>query len=182
MMYDYEEEALPLNVKALPHDIELKLDFLPTQHPYVPRLCKERGHFVIWNGDKNNNADLYEDSQKFKDEPQWLTSINRENVELGIALVYDYKDELIIGSLKTANYMNKRTTVQIRNFIRKMWTDVIMMFGDRKIICPSGGLFESYHLAMNQKRIPHDAYHREIMKQFGFKRNGNYWVRHGSNN
>lgn len=182
MMYDYEEEALPLRAKVLPFNIELKQDFLPTQHPYVPRLCKERGHFVIWNGNKEDNLDLYEDSQKFKDELQWLTSNNRENVELGIALLYDYDCELIVGSLKTANYMNKRTSIQIRSFIRSMWSDIILMFGDRKIICPAGSLFEYYHLAMNQKRIPHEAYHHDVMKQFGFKRVNDYWVRDGSNN
>lgn len=181
-MYDYEEEALPLRMNMLPQNIELKQDFLPTQHPYVPRFCKERGHFIIWNGNKNDDQDLYEDSQKFKDEPQWLTSNKTENVELGIALLYDYDYELIIGSVKTANYMNRRTGVQIRSFIRKMWNDIILMFGDRKIICPAGSLFEYYHLAMNQKRIPHDAYHHDIMKQFGFKRVDDYWVRDGFNN
>jgi hypothetical protein len=182
MMYDYEKEALPLNMRVLLPNIELKQDFLPTQHPYVPRLCKERGHFLIWNGNKNDDLDLYNDSQKFKYESQWLTSNNIENVELGIALLYDYNYELIVGSLKTANYMNRRTSAQIRSFIRKMWNDIILMFGDRKIICPAGSLFEYYHLTMNQKRIPHDVYHHDIMKQFGFKRVNDYWVRDGFNN
>ena len=182
MMYDYEEEALPLRVNVQLHDIEVKQDFLPIKHPYVPRLCKERGHFFIWNGNKEDYLDLYEDSQKFKNESQWVNTDDPEKIELGICLVYDYDYEVIIGSLKTANYMNRRTSIEIRNYIRKMWADVLLMFGDRKIICPTGSLFECYHLAMNQKRIPHEAYHREVMKQFGFKRTGDYWVRHGSNN
>ena len=175
-MYDYEKSASPISLK-IPSDIEVVLDNIPIKHPFVPRICAQQGYLFIWFGTKETDPDLYEDSQDNKLDSQWATLTNNENIEKGVALFHIYDDEVIIGSFKTAGYMGKRGKVEVRNFLRKMWTDTITMFGDKRIICPAGSMFEFLHLTMNQKRIPHEPYHRELMQQFGFKRVGDYWIR-----
>lgn len=175
-MYAYEENASPISLK-IPSDIEVVLDNIPIKHPFVPRICAQQGYLFIWFGTKETDPDLYKCSQDSKLDSQWVKSTNNENIEKGVALLHIYEDEVIVGSLKTAGYMNKRGNVEVRKFLRKMWSDTITMFNDKRIICPSGSMFESLHLFLNQKRIPHEPYHRELMKQFGFKRIEDYWVR-----
>jgi hypothetical protein len=175
-MYDYSEEAILLPPNT-PSDIEIQLDNLRVTYPVVPRICARKAYFFIWFGNKETDADLYEDSQRSKYDSQWVHCQNKEHIEKGVVMVHIYDDEVIIGTMKTAGYMNRRSNIEVRSFIRKMWTDIILMFGEKKIICPSGTYLECLHLIMNQKRITHEPYHREIMKQFGFTRIGDYWVR-----
>lgn len=175
-MYEYEEEAQPLDINVLPN-IDVQLDYIPIAHPVVPRLSPRRGHLFIWYSDKEKYPELYEYSQQAKGEAQWVNTNNQDLVEMGVGLFHIYKNEVIIGSLKTAGYLNTQSSIFVRSYIRKMWSDTITMFGDRKLVCPSGSMFEYIHLTLNQKRIPHEAYHREIMKQFGFTRCGDYWIR-----
>lgn len=175
-MYDYEEEAI-LPLPSHPSDVEIQLDHLRITYPVVPRICSRRAHMFIWFSDKEQDPDLYYDCQRSKYDVQWAHCSDKEKIEKGVALIHIYEDEIIIGTVKTAGYMNRKTDVEIRAFIRKMWSDIISMFGNKKIICPSGSYLECLHLAMNQRRITHEPYHREIMKQFGFKRVGDYWVR-----
>jgi hypothetical protein len=161
-----------------PPDIDFKLDDISIAHPYVPRICKEQGHMLIWWGTAETDPDLLEECLQVKDEAQWITCEDRWKIEKGIALIYPYTEEVIIGALKTPGYFHRRTNIAQRAFLRKMWADVICMFGNRKLICPSGGYFNYLHLSINQKRIPHEAYHRELMKQFKFRREGDFWIRY----
>ncbi len=177
-MYEYSKGPNPLNLLCKPIDIDFKLDNIPVAYPYVPRICAETGHILIWFGTADTDPDLVEECLRVKNEPQWITCDNICKIEKGVALIYPYDDEIIIGSLKTPGYFHLRTTVNQRSFLRKMWTDVISMFGDRKIICPSGGYFNYLHLSINQIRIPREAYHRELMKQFKFRREGDFWIRY----
>ena len=176
MMYEYNEGSNPLHVQLLPN-IEVQEDNLPVEYPYVPRICGNRGYFFIWYGDAVNDSDLVENWIKSNGEQQWIQCSQSWMIEKGVALIYPYGNEIIIGSVKTAGYMNTRTRPQLRKFIKSMWTDVVTMFGDRRIICPSGGYFEHLHKTMNQKRIPHEAYHWKVMKQHQFKRDGQFWIR-----
>jgi len=177
-MYDYTEKPNPLDMRHFPNNIEIQLDVLPIIHPYVPRLCEQRGHFLIWWGTAETDYDLLEECLRSKDEAQWITCEDQRKIEKGVALIYPYAEEVIIGAVKTPAYFHRvRTTIAQRAFLRKMWSDIICMFGNRKLICPSGGYFNYLHLSMNQTRIPHAAYHRELMKQFKFKRFDNYWIR-----
>jgi hypothetical protein len=175
-MFAYQEEPNPLNVKLLPN-IDVKKDDLPIAYPYVPRICKEQGYMFIWYGTPESDPDLVEDCLRVKNEPQWISCEESWKIETGIALIYPYKNEIIIGAVKTPGYMKKRTSAEIRNVLRHMWRDIIHMFGDKKIICPSGSYFEYLHMSMSQIKIPHEAYHWKIMKQNGFKRDGHYWIR-----
>jgi hypothetical protein len=173
-MYEYSEESNPLNVTLLPN-IEIQQDYLPVAHPYVPRICSNRGYFFIWYGTPQTDPDLVPFVSK--GEPQWVNCNNQDHIELGVALVYPYETEYIIGSVKTAGYVNTRGRVGVRNMLRRIWDDLTIMLGDKKMICPSGSYFELLHMVMNQKRIPHEAYHWKIMKQHGFKREGEFWIR-----
>lgn len=177
-MYEYNAKPNPLNPLVEFSHIEYKLDNIPIAHPYVPRLCNEQGHMLLWYGTAETDPDLVEACMASKNEEQWITCDSIDKIELGVSLIYPYDDEIIIGSVKVPGYFNLRTNPEIRAFIKTMWRDIIVMFGDRKIICPSGGFFNYLHLSMNQKRIPREAYHREIMQQFQFKRDGDFWIRH----
>ena len=176
-MYEYSKNANPLNLLTCPCDIDFKLDEIPLAYPYVPRICEEQGHMLIWWGTKETDPDLADECIRVKDEPQWITCNDSWKIEKGVALIYPYENEVIIGSLKTPGYFHLRSSINQRAFLRKMWADVISMFGDRTIICPSGGYFNYLHLSINQIRIPREAYHREIMKQFKFRREGDFWIR-----
>lgn len=175
-MYEYSEESKPLSVQLQPN-IEVQQDKLPTRHPYVPRICKDRGYFLIWYGTPETDPDLVMLSLACKKEEQWVNCSEEWMIEKGVALVYPYEDEVIIGSLKTAGYMNTRSRPELRRFIKSMWDDIIVMFGDKRIICPSGSYIEQLHISINQKRIPHDAYLAKIMQSKGFVRYGDYWIR-----
>ena len=175
-MYHYEEEAL-LQPPLPPSDVEIHLDHLRVTYPVVPRICSRRAYFFIWFSDKNQDPDLYDDCQRSKYDVHWAHCSDKEKIEKGVAMIHIYEDEIIIGTLKTAGYMNKKPPAENRAFIRKMWTDIFNMFGDKKIICPSGTYLECLHLTMNQRRITHEPYHHDIMKQFGFKRVGDYWIK-----
>ena len=175
-MYDYEDETA-LHLPPHPPDVEIQLDHLRITYPVVPRICSRRGHIFIWFSDRDQDPDLYDDCQRSKYDVQWVHCSDKEKIEKGVALIHVYDDEIIIGTVKTAGYMNRKSDVENRAFIRKMWYDIISMFGDKKIICPSGSHLECLHLVMNQRRITHEPYHREIMKQFKFRRDGDFWIR-----
>jgi len=179
-MYEYSEESKPLTV-TLPPNVEVKQDFLPTQHPYVPRLCEQRGYFLIWYGTKDSDPDLVEDCLKAKTEPQWISCDDSEKIDRAVVLVYPYDDEVIIGTVKYAGYVKKRTTAQKTKLLREVWADIIKMFGDKRIVCPSGTYFDYLHLCINQKRAPHDAYYKRLMSVNGFVRTGEYWIREREN-
>ena len=153
-MYDYEEEPV-LPLPPHPSDVEIQLDHLRITYPVVPRICSRRAHMFIWFSDKEQDPDLYNDSQRSKYDVQWAHCNDKEKIEKGVALIHIYDDEIIIGTVKTAGYMNRKSNIQIRSFIRKC-----------------------LHLVMNQRRITHEPYHREIMKQFKFHRDGDFWIRY----
>ena len=177
MMYEYSEEPLCLPPSKYPIDVEIQEDHLRVTYPVVPRICARRAYFFIWFSDKETDPDLYEDCQRSKYDTHWVHCKDKEKIEKGVVMIHIYDDEIIIGTMKTAGYMNRKTRIENRALIRRMWKDIIEMFGDKKITCPSGTYLECLHLTMNQRRITHDPYHHEIMKQFGFKRTGDYWVR-----
>jgi hypothetical protein len=163
-------------------NIDFKLDEIPLAHPYVPRICKEQGHILIWWGTPETDGDLFFPSLEAKNEAQWVTCTEPYKIEKGVALIYPYDNEIIIGSLKVPGYYHlKRSSSDQRNWLRKMWKDVIEMFGDKRIICPSGGWLNNLHMKINNERIPREPYHREIMKQFQFRRNGDFWIREKDN-
>lgn len=172
-MYEYNEESNPLDTTLLPH-LEIQLDNLPVISPFVPRICEHRGYFFLWKGDPIIDSDLIIGWLNSEKEEQWLKS---DNIIKGVALVYPYSDHVIIGSVKLAGYMRSRSASSNRKYLKSMWNDIITMFGHKQIVCPSGSLFEKLHLSMNNKKIPHEAYHWKMMQQNGFKRNGDYWVR-----
>lgn len=176
-MYEYSEEALLPPPNNLPSDIEIQEDHLRVTYPVVPRICNRRAYFLIWYSDKDKDPELYDDCQRSKYDIHWVHCKNKEHIEKGVVMAHIYDDEVIIGTMKTAGYMNRKTKSENRKFIRKMWTDVLNMFGNKRIICPSGTYLECLHLTMNQRRITREPYHYQIMKQFGFIREGDYWIR-----
>jgi hypothetical protein len=177
MMYEYEEASNPLNVE-LPNGIDDILDNIPVVYPYVPRFCKEQGHMLIWYGTKETDPDIEEDCLRVKTEAQWITCKEDWKIEKAVVLLWPYGDEVIIGAVKYPGYMKRRSKKEIRALLRSVWADVIEIFGDRKIICPSGTYLECIHMYMNQMKISHEAYHHKMMKKQGFKRfSEDFWIR-----
>jgi hypothetical protein len=176
-MYEYEEESNPLGASIL-KNIDDVPDDIPIVYPYVPRFCKEKGHMLIWYGTQDTDPDIAQDCLNVKKEAQWITCKEEWKIEKAVVLLWPYEDEVVIGAVKYPGYMKKRTNIEIRSLLRSVWADVIEMFGDRKIICPSGTYLECVHMYMNQMKISHEAYHHKIMKKHGFKRfNEDFWIR-----
>lgn len=180
-MLDYEELVELPEVK-IPNFVEVSLDTVPTKQPYLPRLCSKQGYVFMWYTTKELAPHLYEYSQKVKDEEQWYTTKDPEGIELALALIHEYDDEVIIGCVKTAGYLNTQPAEFINKTLKNVWKDLIKVFGHKKIICPSGSYLEYVHLYLNQKRIPHTPYSKKLMKKNGFYRDNNFWIRDGLNN
>jgi hypothetical protein len=176
-MYEYEEESLPLTFNKLIKNIEVQKDFIPVAHPYVPRLCKHRAYMLIWYDNDEAFPEISEEIRKYKNESQSVCLTDDSKIETGIVMVWPYENEVILGAVKLPSCFNKLTSVKQRKQIRKLWDDVLEMFGDKRIICPTGTFLECIHLLMNQTRIVHEPYHKKIMKQRGFVKNGDYWIR-----
>ena len=175
-MYDYSKASNPLGTELLPF-IDDVPDDIPTTYPYVPRLCDQQGHMLIWYGNQESESDIATDCFNVKKEAQWITCKEDWKVEKAVALIWPYDDEVIIGAVKYPGYMKKRSPSQNRQMIKKVWKDLVKMFGTRKIICPSGTYLSCLHMYMNQMTISREPYHKQIMKRNGFKRNGDYWIR-----
>lgn len=173
-MYEYSEESNPLNVQ-LPPNVDTTLENTPTEYPYVARICPNQGHVLIWYTSKDQYPELDGMINKGGDQTFWC---NEEwKLEYGMAIVYPYDNEVVIGTVKYYGYMKNLGRVKTNQIIKQMWKDIVKMFGNRKIICPSGTYLELLHLAMNQKRIPRNSYKKQTMESLGFKRTGDYWIR-----
>lgn len=181
MMLDYEESPQPLSVIP-PNHIEVSLDTVPTTYPYLPRICSRQGYVFMWHTDKKTHPHLYEISQECKGEAQWFTTKDTDGIELALALIHEYDDEVIIGCVKTAGYMSNEPNEVIHKLLKQVWKDIIKVFGHKKIICPSGSYLEYIHLYLNQKRIPHTPYSKKYMARNKFYRIENYWIRDGLDN
>jgi len=177
-MYEYNEESNPIDMacELLPN-IEIKQDKLPILHPYVPRLCKHRGYFLIWYGSSETDPDIAVHSVNAKLEPQWISCDDNNKIEKAVALIYPYDDEVIIGTVKYPGYIKTRSKAERTKLLKSVWKDIIKMFGNKKIICPTGTYFDHLHLVMNEKRAPHEAYHKRLMMSNGFNRHEEYWIR-----
>lgn len=176
-MYEYSEESNPLGAQ-LPPNVDTTLETTPTEHPYVARLCPHQGHVLIWYTNKDQYPELDNLVKKGGDQTFWC--VEDWKLEYGMAIVYPYESEVIIGTVKYYGYMKNFGRVKTNQLIKHIWNDIITMFGDRKIICPSGSYFELLHLSMNQKRIPRNSYKKQLMKSLGFHRSGDYWIRNAN--
>jgi hypothetical protein len=177
-MYDYKKTTSPVKLDI--PNVDTILDNLPIKHPYVPRICDKQALFLIWWGTKETDADIYEDTIKNKNEEQWVTCKENWKLEKGVAMLHIYDKEIIIGSVKYSGVLKKRTKIEIRKFIKQMYMDIVRTFFNYKIIIPTGSYLEHLHLVMNQKRIQKEPYHREIMQQFGFKKQDKYYIRYAN--
>jgi hypothetical protein len=176
-MYDYEELSTPMQSFD---NIEVSVDTVPTKYPYLPRICSKQGQVFLWT--ESDMTQLYEASQRCKNEPQWVVSKNPNNIEMAVALIHVYDDEVIVGCVKTAGYVNELGKEFVNEYLYKIWNDIIKTFGHKRIICPTGSYLEYIHMYMNQKRIPRSPYRRKLLNKFNFTKHDNYWVRDGSYN
>lgn len=177
MMYEYTAKANPLNAKFLPSNIDVFLDNIPNQHPHVARICSDQGYILIWHAAAEDYPTIAENALRCKDEPQNVNCKDPNRIEIGMAIVYPYEDEVILGTVKYFGYVYRLGRSKTTSIAKQIWKDIIIMFGDRKIICPSGSYLEWLHLSMNQERIPTLTYKRQILKPLGFVRQENYWIR-----
>ena len=177
-MYDYKETISPVKIDI--PNVDIVMDTLPILYPYCPRICDRQAHFLIWWGTKETDPDIYIDTLKNKDEEQWVTCKENWKLEKGIAMLHIYEKEIILGGVKTSGVLRKRPKTSIRKLIRQMYSDIVNTFPHYKIIIPTGTYMEQLHLVMNQMRIQKEPYHREIMQQFGFKKQDKYYIRYGN--
>jgi hypothetical protein len=136
----------------------------------------------LWVESKDAYPELYDSSQRCKNEPQWVVSKEPENIEMAVSLIHVYDNEVIVGCVKTAGYVEELGKEFVKQYIRKVWSDIVNKFKDKTIICPAGSYNEYIHMSMNQMKIPRTPYSKKIMKPLGFVRKENYWIRYGSNN
>ena len=174
-MYEYSEASNPLSVN-LPPNVDVFLEDTPTEHPYVARICPNQGHALVWYTHKDNYPTL--SVTKGKDQTFWCKEDWK--LEYGMAIVYPYPDEVIIGTVKYYGYMKNFGRVATNKIIKNVWNDLIAMFGDKKIICPSGSYMQLLHLVINQKRIPRNSYKKQMLEPLGFYREGDYWIRNAN--
>ena len=175
-MYEYKEIISQLDIKV-PSHIEVQLDNLPLDKPYMPRIDSRQAHMFLWLGKKEDDIETYNLAENCKSEIMWVDNKTPNTYIKGVGAFHIYDDYVVVGSLKYAGYLQRKTPADRRHLIRTMWCETINIFKDKDIMCPSGTFFNWVHLSLNQMTVQKEPYHREIMQQFGFKRDEDYWVR-----
>ena len=175
-MYEYKEIISQLDIKV-PSHIEVQLDNLPLDKPYMPRIDGRQAHMFLWLGKKEDDIETYNLAENCKSEIMWVDNKTPNTYIKGVGMFHIYDDYVVVGSLKYAGYLQRKTPADRRHLLRTMWCETINIFKDKDIMCPSGTFFNWVHLSLNQMTVQKEPYHREIMQQFGFKRNEDYWVR-----
>lgn len=158
--------------------LETKLDDLDLVHPLVPRMHDEQSIFLIWSIDLDCNMSWLPYSMtavahqglQYKSEQQMAKSSCANCVEFCIAQLHIDQDYVFVGAVKTANWWNKANAGDMRRYYKKFWRLLTNSIFDKKVIAPTGSYIEQLHLELNNKRIPRDAYHKEIMTAAGFKK------------
>ena len=175
-MYEYKETISQLDIKV-PSHIEVQLDNLPLEKPYMPRIDGRQAHMFLWLGKKEDDIETYNLAENCKSEIMWVDNKTPNTYIKGVGMFHIYDDYVVVGSLKYAGYLQRKTPADRRHLLRTMWCETINIFKDKDIMCPSGTFFNWVHLSLNQMTVQKEPYHREIMHQFGFKRDEDYWIR-----
>ena len=175
-MYEYKETISQLDIKV-PSHIEVQLDNLPLEKPYMPRIDSRQAHMFLWLGKKEDDIETYNLAENSRGEIMWVDNKTPNTYIKGVGMFHIYDDYVVVGSLKYAGYLQRKTPADRRHLLRTMWCETINIFKDKDIMCPSGTFFNWVHLSLNQMTVQKEPYHREIMQQFGFKRDEDYWVR-----
>ena len=175
-MYEYKEIISQLDIKV-PSHIEVQLDNLPLEKPYMPRIDGRQAHMFLWLGKKEDDIETYNLAENSRGEIMWVDNKTPNTYIKGVGMFHIYDDYVVVGSLKYAGYLQRKTPADRRHLIRTMWCETINIFKDKDIMCPSGTFFNWVHLSLNQMTVQKEPYHREIMHQFGFKRDEDYWIR-----
>ena len=175
-MYEYKEIISQLDIKV-PNHIEVQLDNLPLEKPYMPRIDGRQAHMFLWLGKKEDDIETYNLAENSRGEIMWVDNKTPNTYIKGVGTFHIYDDYVVVGSLKYAGYLQRKTPADRRHLLRTMWCETINIFKDKDIMCPSGTFFNWVHLSLNQMTVQKEPYHREIMQQFGFKRDEDYWVR-----
>ena len=180
-MYEYKETISQLDIKV-PSHIEVQLDNLPLDKPYMPRIDGRQAHMFLWLGKKEDDIETYNLAENCKSEIMWVDNKTPNTYIKGVGMFHIYDDYVVVGSLKYAGYLQRKTPADRRHLLRTMWCETINIFKDKDIMCPSGTFFNWVHLSLNQMTVQKEPYHREIMHQFGFKRDEDYWIRDKKSN
>ena len=180
-MYEYKEIISQLDIKV-PSHIEVQLDNLPLDKPYMPRIDGRQAHMFLWLGKKEDDIETYNLAENCKSEIMWVDNKTPNTYIKGVGVFHIYDDYVVVGSLKYAGYLQRKTPADRRHLLRTMWCETINIFKDKDIMCPSGTFFNWVHLSLNQMTVQKEPYHREIMQQFGFKRDEDYWIRDKKSN
>lgn len=178
-MYEYKE-TITLPKLDTPDNVDVVLDNIPTKYPYLPRLCDKQGIVLVWWGTKDTDPEIYEDAVNSKDEEQWITLGDNKKLIKGLAMVHTYEKEVIVSCIKYAGYMNRKPWKEVLSFLENIYSTLVKLYGNNKMIIPSGSYLEHIHLTMNQMKIQRQPYHYKNMKRYGFRKQEDYWVRNGT--
>ena len=178
-MYEYKEIISQLDIKV-PSHIEVQLDNLPLDKPYMPRIDSRQAHMFLWLGKKEDDIETYNLAENCKSEIMWVDNKTPNTYIKGVGMFHIYDDYVVVGSLKYAGYLQRKTPADRRHLLSTMWCETINIFKDKDIMCPSGTFFNWVHLSLNQMTVQKEPYHREIMQQFGFHKDviyEHFWIR-----
>jgi hypothetical protein len=157
--------------------LETKVDDLAEVHPYVPRFYKKQGLFLIWSVDLDKSiswlpdtiAPQVADGLTFKTELQMAKSSCPNYSEFFIAQVHIEDSYVFVSAVKTPNWLNRSPITALRAYYRKFWKHLVSAF-DKTIIVPNINLIKDAHRTINNRGIPHEPYHREVLQAAGLRR------------
>ena len=126
-MYEYKETISQLDIKV-PSHIEVQLDNLPLDKPYMPRIDSRQAHMFLWLGKKEDDIETYNLAENCKSEIMWVDNKTPNTYIKGVGMFHIYDDYVVVGSLKYAGYLQRKTPADRRHLIRTMWCETINIF------------------------------------------------------
>lgn len=175
----YRHGSLPFT-RTLPPRTRVVRDTLMARRPYPIRLADRQGFFLCWYRPLENPglpAETVNAILKNKGEHQWITLTPTE-LEVGVCLFHEYPKEVIISGMKYSACVGDGLDGGERyRLLRGMWRDLLQLFPDKTVVCPSGALLDNLSLALNGTHIQREPYHRLLLKKVGFRRHGSVWYR-----
>ena len=126
-MYEYKEIISQLDIKV-PSHIEVQLDNLPLDKPYMPRTDSRQAHMFLWLGKKEDDIETYNLAENCKSEIMWVDNKTPNTYIKGVGMFHIYDDYVVVGSLKYAGYLQRKTPADRRHLLRTMWCETCLLY------------------------------------------------------
>ena len=95
-MYEYKEIISQLDIKV-PSHIEVQLDNLPLDKPYMPRIDSRQAHMFLWLGKKEDDIETYNLAENCKSEIMWVDNKTPNTYIKGVGMFHIYDDYVVVG-------------------------------------------------------------------------------------